>query len=387
MNDIGLVFAGGGAKGAYEIGVWKFLHEEGIDKKIKCVSGTSVGALNAALFAGSTYENAEALWLKMKKDDILPKKKVSIKSVLLDLALYGAIILTPGVNAMALLAAGTMVKIQKRVLINTIVQYASSELFLSRKGLIKLIKEGLGDNAYGLRNGSVGCLVTCLKVFPSIEVKRFELREYNSDEITNLLLASSAIPAVFKPVKHKHSYYIDGGFPLGGDNIPIEPLHKANIEHIIVVRLDQKSDDEYERKYPGTHIYEIKPSEDLGNFINGTLNFNHDRIVELIKLGYWDAKYTLCNQLTNLREVSACRFKVDNCFASTLIGTLSAGELSLGDEILLISKSNDAKYRTKVASISVEGIQLSHISEKGTYATIKTEATIDIPNIYEIRGV
>lgn len=31
MKGIGLVFAGGGGKGSYEIGVWKYLHEIGID--------------------------------------------------------------------------------------------------------------------------------------------------------------------------------------------------------------------------------------------------------------------------------------------------------------------------------------------------------------------
>ena len=47
---IGLVLAGGGARGAYQIGVWKALIELGIDKYIKVVSGTSIGAVNAMLF-------------------------------------------------------------------------------------------------------------------------------------------------------------------------------------------------------------------------------------------------------------------------------------------------------------------------------------------------
>ena len=52
MNKLGLVFSGGGGKGGYQIGVWKYLHEIGLDQYVTAVSGTSVGALNAMLFIG-----------------------------------------------------------------------------------------------------------------------------------------------------------------------------------------------------------------------------------------------------------------------------------------------------------------------------------------------
>ena len=37
LNGIGLVFAGGGGKGAYQIGVWKYLREVGLDKSVCAV--------------------------------------------------------------------------------------------------------------------------------------------------------------------------------------------------------------------------------------------------------------------------------------------------------------------------------------------------------------
>ena len=49
-----LVFAGGGARGAYEIGAWKAIKEKNI--KIDAVGGTSVGALNAAVVALDEYD-------------------------------------------------------------------------------------------------------------------------------------------------------------------------------------------------------------------------------------------------------------------------------------------------------------------------------------------
>ena len=48
---IGLVLAGGGGKGAYELGVWKALQKLGICEYISVFSGASVGAFNALLFA------------------------------------------------------------------------------------------------------------------------------------------------------------------------------------------------------------------------------------------------------------------------------------------------------------------------------------------------
>ena len=47
MEHWGLVFAGGGGKGAYQIGVWRALRRLGLDKRISVVSGTSVGAIIA----------------------------------------------------------------------------------------------------------------------------------------------------------------------------------------------------------------------------------------------------------------------------------------------------------------------------------------------------
>jgi NTE family protein len=50
-GQIVLVLQGGGALGAYQVGVYQALHEAGIDPD--WVVGTSIGAINAALIAGS----------------------------------------------------------------------------------------------------------------------------------------------------------------------------------------------------------------------------------------------------------------------------------------------------------------------------------------------
>ena len=63
-HKIGLVFDGGGGKGAYQVGVWKALKEAGLDKCVTAIAGTSVGGLNAALFVKGDLKLAEKIWTK-----------------------------------------------------------------------------------------------------------------------------------------------------------------------------------------------------------------------------------------------------------------------------------------------------------------------------------
>jgi patatin-like phospholipase len=48
-HSVGIVLAGGGGKGAYQIGCWRAIQRRGL--KIDAVSGTSIGALNAVVIA------------------------------------------------------------------------------------------------------------------------------------------------------------------------------------------------------------------------------------------------------------------------------------------------------------------------------------------------
>lgn len=68
---IGLVLAGGGGKGAYHVGVWRALKEYEIDQHIVAISGTSVGALNGALFTSTSIIEAANVWSSISPDKIL----------------------------------------------------------------------------------------------------------------------------------------------------------------------------------------------------------------------------------------------------------------------------------------------------------------------------
>lgn len=66
MNKkIGIVLSGGGAKGAFEVGVLKvLLNKINRDGDVLAgVSGTSIGALNGAFIASGQFEELEKIWL------------------------------------------------------------------------------------------------------------------------------------------------------------------------------------------------------------------------------------------------------------------------------------------------------------------------------------
>lgn len=69
MGKRAIVLAGGGSRGAYQLGVWKALRELGVDYQI--VTGTSVGALNGAMMVQGDYEQADVLWRNLVTTDVI----------------------------------------------------------------------------------------------------------------------------------------------------------------------------------------------------------------------------------------------------------------------------------------------------------------------------
>ena len=64
-----LVLAGGGARGSYQVGVWRALTELGWNPQI--ITGTSVGSLNGAMFALDLYETARDMWTSIRSQDVM----------------------------------------------------------------------------------------------------------------------------------------------------------------------------------------------------------------------------------------------------------------------------------------------------------------------------
>lgn len=268
---VGLVLSGGGAKGAYEIGVWRALRELNIEKFIKVISGTSIGALNAMLFLQGDLEVAENLWCSISKETILPTDHK-------DLVARGILIA---------LGAKNMSFIKKYM------PKALEAGKISRNGLIDIINEYL--NFEKILNSGKVCYATCTEL-PELLPKYFKINEYDIETIKSILLATSALPMIYDSEQVRDNKYLDGGMV---DNTPIQPVYGENCDIIIVVHLVK---DSYINKslYPNTKFIDIIPNSIDEGVIDGILDFTLDGARKRIKQGYYDT----INYLSPIIELS-----------------------------------------------------------------------------------
>jgi NTE family protein len=66
---LGLSLSGGAARGAYQIGFWRALRENGVMEQVKIITGASVGAINGALMVQDDWEKALSLWTETEPAD------------------------------------------------------------------------------------------------------------------------------------------------------------------------------------------------------------------------------------------------------------------------------------------------------------------------------
>ncbi len=161
--NIGLVLSGGGTRGFAHIGALKALNEAGIYPDI--ISGVSAGAI-----AGSLYADGN------KPDEIM--KIFSEKKILK----YLEIILP------------------KRGL-------------LKMTGLTRIIAQNLKSKTF--EDLSVPLIIV------ATDLNEGKAIYFNSGELFKAVLASSAVPVLFQPIKINDHTFVDGGVV---NNFPIEPL-------------------------------------------------------------------------------------------------------------------------------------------------------------------
>lgn len=255
---IGLVLAGGGGRGAYQIGVMKALRELSLDKYIKVISGTSIGALNAILFMSDDLDKAIDIWKSISKEEILPTddNNLTIRSMLLHL----------GIKNMSFIKK----YIPKIILGGNI----------SRDGLINIMNKIDFDF---INKSEKICYAACTDS-TKLTARYFKINDYEEEDIKKILLATSAIPMIYDYEEIESIKYLDGGIV---DNVPIQPVYGENCDIIIVVHLAKESDID-KRLFPNTHIIEILPTIMEDGLFEGTLEFDEDMSRKRMNIGYED---------------------------------------------------------------------------------------------------
>jgi predicted acylesterase/phospholipase RssA len=76
FGKLGIVLEGGGGKGAYALGCLKAFSERGIEFDV--ISGSSVGALNAAIYASEQLELGTKFWFNLKPSDVYRNRRLPL---------------------------------------------------------------------------------------------------------------------------------------------------------------------------------------------------------------------------------------------------------------------------------------------------------------------
>ena len=315
--SLGLVLSGGGAKGAYEVGVWSVLHEVGLTKDIVTISGTSIGAVNAALFASwPDPKGAERLWLENLGKVFVPNEKILQLASEKKLAEFRDAKLREYADVAGIPAE--KLPADSRA---AIIREAEDEF--RRKGILKDIATALktyegacvGKASDGLCDGAAlrtvlesnlptNCPGATPRVYATALTSNewkpytFCLNEGTPEERILRLLASTAIPVVFPPVKIDGKPFVDGGWEAkGGNNVPINPIlaNHPEVKTIVVVYLDDAPQRDRVHKaaeQKGVKVIEVIPSEDMGGFLK-MFDTSPDTAKRLIELGRKDARAVL----------------------------------------------------------------------------------------------
>ena len=248
-SETALVLGGGGAKGAYQIGVIRALESLGISAGM--AFGTSIGAINAAMYAQGDLEKTQALWESLRLADVVTSESIELAE------------------------EAEMIFSRPDKLLDFITKNAQKK-GLNTRPLFTLVREAVDEDK--LRKSLVSFGLTATR-FPSLTQTEKHLENMAQGTLHDWLMASTAcFPAI--PMKAIGSErYIDGGFT---DNVPVEMAVRAGAKHIIAVDIGRtQAHSEYARR---PNITYIRASHPLG----GLLTFDPERSKRNISLGYND---------------------------------------------------------------------------------------------------
>ena len=247
-----IALEGGGAKGAYEAGVWKALDEAGV--KFHAVAGTSVGALNGAMMAAGELDTAICLWENVKFSQVFDADDEQMKKI------YDRDL--DGLDVKGLL-----------------------------KDVVEIVKDGGLDieplrrmmetyiNEEKIRNSEMEFFFVTYSLTDMEEVE-LSAKELEEGKLIDMLLASAYVP-VFQRKKLDGKDYVDGSVQ---NIVPIDSLLKRGYRDIIMIRIYGVGFEKKIQIPEDANVITIAPKEKLG----GILQFDAESTKRDMTLGYFD---------------------------------------------------------------------------------------------------
>ena len=205
---VGLVFGGGGAKGAAEVGVLKVIEQAGIP--IDYVAGTSIGAVVGCLYASgynateldTLFSTQEWMTLLTDHDDKLTTEPYVVRDGVT--YIFGFPVFQSGEPLLGVVSG------------NKIMQ------------LIDSLTGKRGADSFESMEKPFCCVAADLKTITEVDISEGPLAQ--------AVRASMAIPGVFKPVRRDNQLLIDGGMM---NNLPVDVVRRMGADVVIAIDLQQ----------------------------------------------------------------------------------------------------------------------------------------------------
>lgn len=261
-HDLALVLTGGGARGAYQVGVLRYMARRFPDLNIPVLCGVSAGAINAAHLAqhhGSFSQSVEelvSLWLELTPEQIF---RVDAASLLSQIGAWGLRLLSGG-------RAGDP-RVQGLVDTAPLGEFLTSALAPVRGRLTGI--------DYNLHRGTLKALsigTTSYTTGQSVvwvhgkEIEGWE-RPMRRGVQTRIglkhVMASAALPLFFPAVRIGREWYGDGGIRLAA---PLSPALHLGARRILAIS-NQHGTTQEEAGRPLTRGYP-PPAQVLGVMMN-----------------------------------------------------------------------------------------------------------------------
>ena len=257
MPQKALVLAGGGARGSYQVGVWRALME--LDWHPQIITGTSVGSLNGAMFVLDLYETARDMWLTIRSKDVmeLPEDNADLSalhSFLRRVVKAGGMDVSP------------LEEIVERVLDEDALRRADI-----RFGLVTVEQRGL-------------------------KPRELPLEQIPEGRVKDYLMASAACFPALQARDIDGVKFLDGGY---SDNMPTGLAKDMGAEELVCVDLEGVGITR--PNLTGLPTTMIRSYWELGDI----LHFDPDTARRNMELGYYDT-------LRAFGRLRGCAYAVDN---------------------------------------------------------------------------
>lgn len=225
-----IALAGGGTKGAYQVGAWKAMRELGIPFDI--VTGTSIGSVTAALMVQGDFDRAWELWTHITEEQIMLERDDATPHEKRELA------------ALAEHPEQLIARVKDWADLNR----RTADITPYRA----LVHQYLDEARFFASPVDFGLMTARFPSFQPVEVRKQDIAP---GYLPQWILASSACYPMFPMCEIDGQNYLDGAY---SDNLPIGTAFRLGADRVIAIGLKPETP---EKKYTNHPLVTYSPRQ------------------------------------------------------------------------------------------------------------------------------